>query len=137
MRVFYFCAGRGNRTLVCSLGTRHSTTEPYPQLTTSLSKKLSIAIIYIRMETQREFRSLHDQYPKLFASLTCAPEGISVTDIFLVKNSATPPRAVALRLSNPSGCEQFTTLIVHPEGFEPPTTVPKTVVISISLRVQN
>ncbi len=52
----------------------------------------------------------------------------SVTNIFLLKNFATPPRAQALRLSRP-GSPNVLEYIVGEEGLEPSslaTLVPKT-----------
>lgn len=43
--------------------------------------------------------------------------------------------SASFRLAQVSEKPCFSSL-VHPEGFEPPTTVPKTGMISISLRVQ-
>lgn len=58
--------------------------------------------------TQREFLSLQDMYTfRIVLALL---------------------RAICSRFSNPSK----PSVSVHPEGFEPPMTVPKTVVISIS-----
>ncbi len=40
--VFCFCAGRGNRTPVSTLGRSHSTTKPYPQCYSHQASALSI-----------------------------------------------------------------------------------------------
>ena len=78
------CAGRENRTLTSSLARTCPTTKRYPH-----NENYTLVL------------SIFKYSWGLGPYRTSSPTD-SVTDDFLLKISSTPPRAVALRLSNPS-----------------------------------
>lgn len=104
------------------------------------SKTLSMSPQLLRTKVRRHERCTEPvrfvSHPKFFSGhnsrLVATRLGRDPTSLFCLLAE----HSCGLHKSKKSRAGGMFLSFVHPEGFEPPTTVPKTVVISISLRVQ-